>query len=500
MSPAPRRRNQAILEVGSCCTPEPHKSSRTRDNEDVVENKDDGDPAADSDADDLTAAMFEQLIQELRDAKPRRHRIKTSNTPADFLKNAARRMTWTVSPHVNYVAMVTTGLTILALGPMDVKERTDRVAVVARYCDLKTAREHLDMFEDLCHTFHILGNLLPYLINNNKRVKTMQIHIITISMDHHTGAARSSDINSIKLALHKFLRPATTVDGRVIEPLKAHECNKERNFGYNSLCTGRLWTPIDRVAEFDRNPELYCSRMSSATTERALILAQSRKMLPSFLFQEQVVGHYDENKPSKGAFKSRMLVDIYRHLITGPTSALAAPGKPGKGCSTLSRKWHLTMVMPEYLVYVASLVDFLLSDEGDWTGSDPGGAKQTMYKDMTMFVNVEYEDYMSANDGDIEEEAGTPDKNLWVYGTCFGDTHNVGTTLSNDPRFQNDFPDTRRKILEDTAMTCEARRRECQARCQLCERELPGSREASPAAASHAPSQRSHSPTDHGVE
>lgn len=43
--------------------------------------------------------------------------------------------------------------------------------------DIKTVRDHLAMFEDLCTTFPILGSLLPYLVKD-KRVKTMQIHVI----------------------------------------------------------------------------------------------------------------------------------------------------------------------------------------------------------------------------------------------------------------------------------------------------------------------------------
>ncbi|KAI0753028.1 hypothetical protein C8Q80DRAFT_1267467 [Daedaleopsis nitida] len=460
------------------------------EDEDEVTGMNDNDnheAAVEADGEEVTPAMFEQLIQELCAAKPRRHRIKSTNSPADFLKKTARRMPRSVSPYVNYVAMVVTGMSIMALGPMDETEHNKCIGVVARYCDKKTVREHLRIFEELCGAFPFLTSLLPYLVKD-KQVKTLHIFTLAQFVDHHGGAARLTDISSIRSVLHKFLRPATTSTGRIIAPLKVHECIKERNFGYNTLCIRRLWTAIDHIAEFDEDPEC------------ALIFAQAHTTMPAFLFEEEVVGHFDANIPSKGVFKSCLLVDIYRHLITGPSSAISAPRKTGNGRTTLSRKWHLTKVMPEYLAYVASLLDFILSDNGDWSSTDPSGFKHSLYNNIKTYLNVEYDDFMSALNGDIEDEVGLPDEDLfawwnrWVYGTSFGDTHAVGNSFTSDPRFENEFTDTRRKILEEGAMLCETWCREHDTS------NLPGLRQGSQAAESRAESQRALLHSNEGKE
>lgn len=55
------------------------------------------------------------------------------HTPADYLKGTSRRIICVHGPNLDYAAMATTGLSILALGQMDAKERDDRIAIVARF-------------------------------------------------------------------------------------------------------------------------------------------------------------------------------------------------------------------------------------------------------------------------------------------------------------------------------------------------------------------------------
>lgn len=202
-------------------------------------------------------------------------------------------------PFPNFAQLITDGMSICALGPMDDAQRKKRIAVCARNrlvmhlscrpaaftrthysvprSDEDTIATHLRCFERLVEVYPFLELFLPFVINNNGRIKTTHVYMISTyvhlpsllvyhaviltlrvaQMNHHAHASLSTDVHTIKDQILTFIPTVTTTRGRIIEPLPSHAKNKVRNFGYYSLSMGRLCTAIDQVAVFDKDPQRY---------------------------------------------------------------------------------------------------------------------------------------------------------------------------------------------------------------------------------------------------
>ena len=68
--------------------------------------------------------------------------------------------------------------------------------------------------------------------------------------------------------------------------------------------------------------------------------------LPSFLYESGIV--YDEENEDKGLFRGFLLVRVYRHIFTGPSSAMNPTAKVNK---SKAKKFQLTQVTGRTIAY-----------------------------------------------------------------------------------------------------------------------------------------------------
>ena len=76
---------------------------------------------------------------------------------------------------------------------------------------------------------------------------------------------------------------------------------------------------------------------------------------PSFLYENETA--YDEENEDIGLFRGFLLVRVFRHIFTGPTSAMDPKTKAKK---SKAKKFRLTKVTRRMIAYASVQVCFLI--------------------------------------------------------------------------------------------------------------------------------------------
>ncbi|KAH9932169.1 hypothetical protein B0H21DRAFT_699730, partial [Amylocystis lapponica] len=90
---------------------------------------------------------------------------------------------------------------------------------------------------------------------------------------------------------------------------------------------------------------------------------------PSFLYSDDA---YDINDFDIGLLRGAFLLKVYKHIFTGPSSALKDTPGPSAGTKApIGKKNGLTKPTPETIAYAAVQARFVLSKQAQW-GTDDG--------------------------------------------------------------------------------------------------------------------------------
>ncbi|KAN0086209.1 hypothetical protein V8E55_007343 [Tylopilus felleus] len=148
-------------------------------------------------------------------------------------------------------------------------------------------------------------------------------------------------------------------------PLTMHDKSGQ---GFYNDTTGRLLCPVD----YDWNDKIHWRNICDLHPH-FLVTAQS---WPSFLYAG---GQFDPDDPSKGLFKSEILVKAFKAIFTSPTSAedsenvsleLTSYGKRRLGerrtRAHVAMRIGMKTVNARAIAYVACQVCFALSSFGSW--------------------------------------------------------------------------------------------------------------------------------------
>jgi hypothetical protein len=74
----------------------------------------------------------------------------------------------------------------------------------------------------------------------------------------------------------------------------------------------------------------------------------TEEFFPSFLYEKETV--YDKDNEDLGLFRGYLLVRVYRHIFTGPSSAMDTMAKVNK---SKARKFKLTEVTGRTIAYTS---------------------------------------------------------------------------------------------------------------------------------------------------
>ncbi|KAF8148267.1 hypothetical protein B0H34DRAFT_737596 [Crassisporium funariophilum] len=174
-------------------------------------------------------------------------------------------------------------------------------------------------------------------------------------------AARGADISSLREAGLEYV--ALEEANEILLPKIRHGADKKTTRGYNHPVLARLLCPVKYLPEFDAEPEEF----------RKKLLRNQVKVLsgdyPTLLYASHDI---DPDDPESGLLRSRVLLRVFKHIFTAPTSAkedIAAPKKT-KTKKTQAQLNNMKTVTPGSIVYAALMYRHSISALDDWRTED----------------------------------------------------------------------------------------------------------------------------------
>ncbi|CDO77604.1 hypothetical protein BN946_scf184936.g29 [Trametes cinnabarina] len=139
--------------------------------------------------------------------------------------------------------------------------------------------------------------------------------------------------------------------------------------GFKHVVTGCLLCPIDQLAEFDRDPLIFCRGLQDRHDDCAWVTADD---WPMFLYD---MSEYNPNDVRAGLFKSQLMLKCYKLIFTGPASVpiigKAAGGKlKGKPPVIKNMEDAAESINVHTITYIACLVRHALNAQAEWAVED----------------------------------------------------------------------------------------------------------------------------------
>ncbi|KAG1904372.1 uncharacterized protein F5891DRAFT_909994, partial [Suillus fuscotomentosus] len=121
--------------------------------------------------------------------------------------------------------------------------------------------------------------------------------------------------------------------------------------GWNHPQTARLLCPMRMLDTFDSNPSRshktsYRSFMDKVKEGEIMITAAK---LPAFLYDESML---DPTRKRQGCLRGYYLKRVFRHIFTGPSSAISANAHKGNKAPK-GRMHGMTSPLPRAIAYAA---------------------------------------------------------------------------------------------------------------------------------------------------
>ncbi|KAG1755335.1 hypothetical protein EDD22DRAFT_957388 [Suillus occidentalis] len=175
------------------------------------------------------------------------------------------------------------------------------------------------------------------------------------AMENTTNSAHCDDTGSLKHNGLQYLLKDPAKDRFDPPILKTHG---KAVRGWNHTATARLLCPARDILEFDEDPHAYMDRVKSGQKKI------TSKQWPSMFYNMSL---YNPRNKKLGFLRSHTIVQGWRHIFTGPMSALSkehthCSSKPAKG-----KKHHLTEPGPRNIMYAAIQIYFVACNAESWT-------------------------------------------------------------------------------------------------------------------------------------
>lgn len=130
--------------------------------------------------------------------------------------------------------------------------------------------------------------------------------------------------------------------------------------GFNHIDTAVLLCPMSLLEQFEAYPNGFMERVEEGSIK---ITAGE---FPAFMYASNTVFH--PKKEFEGLFQGYLLVRVYRHIFTGPSTALVPARKLSSTCK--ARKFGLKRVTGRTIAYACVQARFALSSMSSWTTWD----------------------------------------------------------------------------------------------------------------------------------
>ncbi|KAG6896814.1 hypothetical protein C0992_005914 [Termitomyces sp. T32_za158] len=213
--------------------------------------------------------------------------------------------------------------------------------------------------EELLFLYDKIVDLQPYIedVLEGLSDDPSQLRHFIKKLENASNSAKTDDTSSLKPAIIRYLPKDPDNEVKPRFPPTGTKAVR----GFRNLTTARHLCPIKKLAEFDANPQTFINNVS----EGRLGYIFKTGDWPSFLFD---LDELDKNNPMQGFLRGHVLVRVYRHIYTGPSSSLH-----GNRCATKPAKSHIHKhknVTGRGIAYAAVQARFAISSSEKWCIKD----------------------------------------------------------------------------------------------------------------------------------
>ncbi|PPQ82522.1 hypothetical protein CVT26_013095, partial [Gymnopilus dilepis] len=230
--------------------------------------------------------------------------------------------------------------------------------------------QYVDIFHELAHRVPQLEEDLEALGGDTERINALAEavryliqSIIPYShpnkMVTSCGQSRSNDISGLKEMVLYYT--AQEEEGRKLEPTIPHGAKKRSRRGFKHPQLARLLCPIKHLDNFNQNPKEFQQLLINGKVK-----VRARDM-PSFLWEKET---YDPDDITYGMFRNPVLVMVFKHIFTSPSSAIAELPGQTKTRSSQAKKNEMKTVTPWSICYICVLYRHSISGVDDWRHDD----------------------------------------------------------------------------------------------------------------------------------
>ncbi|EMD35971.1 hypothetical protein CERSUDRAFT_96196 [Gelatoporia subvermispora B] len=178
------------------------------------------------------------------------------------------------------------------------------------------------------------------------------LKMLTAYLDACARGARGDEVRSLRNRLGDLFPE--------LRAKKLHVRVHKAQRGSRPTETGRLLCPQSRLAEFDADPEGFCKKVLHGQVQ---IRATS---FPSFLYDQKLVV---AGRLEPGLLRSGFLVNCYKCVYTGPTSAMSETGRKTAGKPSRAQQMKLSSVGARSIAHVATMPEWSRTD-GSFDGQE----------------------------------------------------------------------------------------------------------------------------------
>ncbi|TBU23844.1 hypothetical protein BD311DRAFT_673028 [Dichomitus squalens] len=389
-----------------------------------AQGDDDDDDDGDQGDEELSARDARKFLKAIRNSK-KKNKFHVSEADADPKQLTEHFKSWGRHCHricglytdINNTIVV--GMTVMRAAPHDSVDYESCYKSIP-HMSTATAKFYTTKFFKLCDEIPKFTALCEQIVGSPE-----DVFLFAKYMQVHAAAGRTTDISTLKTSYHSYFPYVVTTKGVVIPPPGPGTLShlKTRNGGYCSTSTGRLIVPVDELAQFDLDPSKYCKQKitQKRKIEAASIAVRRKKRhqadrpehhddnnsYPSFLFPTDL--KYDSAQPDRHIFKSDF-------MVSGPSAVGRTGGARGLGRAPLVEIYKITKVTPDYLVYIAALLRYLLCTDERWCGDDRQRSGHRFHTALHQLLTVEYEAWTEdMEDGYLEQSEDELEWNIFTF-------------------------------------------------------------------------------------
>ncbi|KAG2343371.1 hypothetical protein BDR05DRAFT_948160 [Suillus weaverae] len=188
------------------------------------------------------------------------------------------------------------------------------------------------------------------------------------AMENAANSARCDDTGSLKHNGLQYLLQDPTKDSFNPPILKTHG---KAVRGWNHPATARLLCPARDIVEFDKDPNAYTYGLRQIGTEKI-----TAKQWPLMFYDMSL---YNPKNKKAGFLRGHAIVQGWRHIFTGPMSALSKDRTCRSSKPTKGKMHNLTEPGPINIMYAAIQMYFVACNAESWTSEVGSMNLEEMY-------------------------------------------------------------------------------------------------------------------------